>query len=234
MAFLDNISKRVSDFGQEVSAKTRTMADISRLNSAITEQERQIETAFSNIGKAYYARHKDDPCAEEMESITYINEAYVRIQQYKTQISQLKGIANCPSCGSEISSVASFCSFCGSATGFAPPTRPCPGCGAQMDISSSFCTSCGTRLTRIHTQAQESQSAQEPPQSQQRSSPEPVIPPNQMRESAQPPVQPSPQAPVTFEPVPTTPQTYACPNCNSPIEPGDTFCTNCGMRIGSN
>lgn len=232
MAFLDNLSKRVSDFSQDVAAKTRNMADISRLNSAINEQERQIETAFSNIGKAYYANHKDDPNAEEMENVAYINEAYIRIQQYKAQISQLKGLANCPNCGSEIASNAPFCSYCGSATGFAPPTQPCPGCGHQMEVGSSFCTVCGTRLTQIVTQANPQpvtygQQSQSTYQSQQ-SAYEPVIPASQM------PRQQTAQEPVTFEPEPVSTQIYACPNCNGPIEPGDTFCTTCGMSIGSN
>lgn len=224
MAFLDNIGKRVSGFGQDVATKTRNMADISRLNSAITEQERQIETAFSNIGKAYYANHKDDPHAEEMENITYINEAYVRIQQYKAQISQLKGIANCPTCGAEISSTSPFCSFCGNATGFVPPTQPCPGCGSPMEVGSAFCSFCGTRLTRIVTQSVAHNPEPEPVYQEQQSRQSGQIPPSQMPQA--------PAQPVTFETEPASPQTYACPNCGASIEPGDTFCTVCGMRIG--
>lgn len=68
------------------------------------------------------------------------------------------------------------------------------------------------------------------PQIQQRWAPPPpqYLPPGQSVVVSLPPPQPS----VTYSPPPTSSRTrMRCPSCNTPYEPGDTFCTGCGRSL---
>ena len=86
MAFFEELGRRVSDFGQGVATKTKNFSDVSKLNSAIADLERQIANAYAGIGKAYYEAHKDDPNAEQREGIAYINSAMEQIHQNQEQV----------------------------------------------------------------------------------------------------------------------------------------------------
>lgn len=204
MAFFEQFGKRVSDLGQGVATKTKNFSEITRLNSAISEQEQQIGRAYAAIGQSYYDNHKADPNAEEQEKITFINDAKQRIAQYQEQIKQIRGIAACPSCGAEISSTAPFCSACGKSTGFVPPQqkRTCPVCGASLSEGAVFCTACGNRV-------EQPASVQAPPA------------------FGSTPVQTAP----VFQPVQAAPQERVCPVCNAKLEPDAQFCTSCGTQV---
>ena len=69
------------------------------------------------------------------------------------------------------------------------------------------------------------------PQIQQRWAPPPpqYLPPGQSFVVSLPPPQPA----VTYSPPPpVSPRTrMRCPSCNTPFEPGDTFCTGCGRSL---
>lgn len=164
MAFFEELGRRVSDFGQGVATKTKNFSDVSKLNGAIADLERQIANAYAGIGKAYYEAHKDDPNAEQREGIAYINSAMEQIRQYQEQVKVIRGIVKCPHCGADVSATAPFCSSCGKSTGFAGAKIVCPVCGAQMAPGTAFCTACGNRLPQ---QAAQPANAQPPVQPQQ-------------------------------------------------------------------
>ena len=165
MAFFEELGRRVSDFGQGVATKTKNFSDVSKLNSAIADLERQIANAYAGIGKAYYEAHKDDPNAEQREGIAYINSAMEQIHQYQEQVKVIRGIVKCPHCGADVSATAPFCSSCGKSTGFAGAKIVCPVCGAQMAPGTAFCTACGNRLPQ--QAAAQPANAQPPVQPQQ-------------------------------------------------------------------
>lgn len=54
MAFFEEIGKRLTDAGQNVAKQTKNLADVTQLNSAISEREKKIAQLFSAIGQAYY------------------------------------------------------------------------------------------------------------------------------------------------------------------------------------
>ena len=159
MSFLDKIGKTISDAGQGVAQSTKNFADVTKLNGMISDEEKKIAVLYSNIGKAYYAQHKDDPNAEVIESITAVNECFKAIEQYKEQITQIKQSKQqakggvCENCGAAISENASFCTSCGT-----PVVRrqeqpannaaagACPNCGKPIAQGSKFCTGCGSKL----------------------------------------------------------------------------------------
>ena len=146
--FLDGIGKRLSNAGQGVAKHTKNFTEITRLNGAIAEQERQADALLRELGQACYDRHQDDPYYPYAAQIQGIREAYAQIAQYQAQIRQIKGIRICPQCGAEVGPDSAFCGGCGAK--MEPPEghegRVCPKCGSPAGEDSQFCAVCGTRL----------------------------------------------------------------------------------------
>jgi ribosomal protein L40E len=152
MSFLDQIGKKISDVGQGVAQSTKNFADVTKLNGMISDEEKKIAVLYGNIGKAYYSRHREDPGAEELDSINAVNEAFQNIEQYREQIKQIKGTKVCENCGAELASGASFCTNCGAQVA-QPQAAPssdgsgvCPSCGKPVAPGSKFCTNCGAKI----------------------------------------------------------------------------------------
>lgn len=63
------------NWGETFRCRTRcctagkNFADVARLNSIISEKEKQIAQLYIEIGQAYYEHHKIDPQGEEIERI---------------------------------------------------------------------------------------------------------------------------------------------------------------------
>ena len=51
MAFFDKLSKTVTEVSQKTIAKAKELADTSRLNSMISEEEKVIANQYFQIGK---------------------------------------------------------------------------------------------------------------------------------------------------------------------------------------
>ena len=112
MAFFEQIGKKLTDAGQGVAQQTKNIADVARLNVAISEKERKIAQLYTVIGQSYYEKHKDDPNVEIPE-VAEVNALVAEIAQSRQEISQIKGVQNCPACGAEVSDGAAFCTACG-------------------------------------------------------------------------------------------------------------------------
>ena len=147
MAFFDNLSKKLSDAGQNVSQQTKNMTEINRLNSLISENRKGISQNCFELGKAYYQAHADEEGCEFPELIERIRELLTGIEEAEESIKRLKGITKCPSCGFEVSAQSAFCPNCGAQiAAVAAKPRRCPGCGKEAPEGSSFCVYCGTKL----------------------------------------------------------------------------------------
>lgn len=154
MAFLDNFGKKVSQAGQSAIQKTKTMADIARVSSMISDEEKRIEDAYLEIGKVYVEQHTEDCEDIFKETITHIHECEKKIAEYKQQLQDIKGVIRCPECGAEVPKGSIFCAACG----FKMPVVQedagddilrCEKCGAQMQKEEKFCSSCGTPAPKI-------------------------------------------------------------------------------------
>jgi hypothetical protein len=122
-------------------------------------------------------------------------------------------MALCTSCGNRVEESASFCTSCGKPmpaavqpTAAVTVARPvCSSCGTQGDPDSVFCTECGTKLKALPPKVAEAFPA---------------------LAAASPP--------TAVEPGPAMPSLAAsCTSCGSSLQPGTTFCTNCGEPVGA-
>lgn len=201
MAFFDKISRSVTDAGQKTIAKTKEFADTSRLNSMISEQEKIVVNQYYQIGKLYYSEHRNDYEEIYAGMINIITEAEERIQNYKTQIQDIKGVRRCENCGAEVPLGDAFCSSCGSPmpqnhTEQVDTVR-CTNCGAYVKKNMRFCTSCGTpmKVNNLVNKEVIYDTANQPQEIEDKN--EPTI----------------------------------CPNCGAEVENGMLFCAECGTKI---
>lgn len=221
MAFLDEISKKISQTSQDVVQKTKDTAESLRLSNAVSDEEKRVQSLYQEIGKRYFELYADS-CAEEFATLVQdIKNAHTTIANYNDQIKRIKGIVSCPNCGSDVDRNAPFCSNCG--TRIVPETPVasalrCVNCGKELAEGMAFCTNCGTK-------------AEAP-------APAPVAAPklcaNCGKELAEgmafctncgTKIETAAPAPVV------APAPKVCPNCNCPVGDGMAFCTNCGTKV---
>ena len=142
MAFMDEFSKRLSQTGQSAVQKAKDMADISRLNTLISDEERTINNCYLQLGKAYAEKYGDG-CDEEFSpKIEMIKDSAKKIVAYQAQIHEIKGLVCCSNCKKWVDKNVAFCNFCGSAIEVQIPDGKirCSNCGGMMDKSMAFCT----------------------------------------------------------------------------------------------
>ena len=85
MAFFDKLSKTVTEVSQKTIAKAKELADTSRLNSMISEEEKVIANQYFQIGKLYVSVHKDDFEDDFAGMIGAIAEAEAKIKALEAQ-----------------------------------------------------------------------------------------------------------------------------------------------------
>lgn len=155
LEFLNGIGKKLTQVGQEAATQTKIFTETAKINGIISDEEKQINNLYLQIGKSYFEANKDNPTAEYGELMTGIKDALVRVDKYKEQIRIVKGVRTCSNCGAEVANNAVFCNSCGTQLPVAAPVEPtqtgstCPQCGATTVSGATFCTSCGYNLANV-------------------------------------------------------------------------------------
>lgn len=155
MAFLDTVGAKLSNFGNDVSNKTKNMVEMNNLNSQLKSCEDQLKNYYCEIGRAYYEsadQSKLDPIMRGR--FAKVDEANEAIEHINNAIKKTKGAVPCPSCGSLMASDTLFCSACGSRldgvlddeVAEIPEKFKCSQCGQIMKAGATFCVGCGAKL----------------------------------------------------------------------------------------
>ena len=253
MAFFDEMDRKLSQFGQSVSNKSREVSEGMRLSSAIKAEEEKQNNLYREVGKYYF-----ENCAANAEGqlkvlCDQIVASMELTSQYKQQQNVLKGMVSCPNCGAQISANSGFCNVCGSKIEkqVSPAPQPgagkiCPKCQKTVEADALFCTFCGNQF-----EAQPAAPAYEEPAAPAYDEPaapvyeEPAAP--AYEESAAPayeepaaPAYEEPAAPVYEEPAaPAYEEVHipevtvpTCVKCGAVLEEGQKFCTVCGTKVG--
>ena len=253
MAFFDEMDRKLSQFGQSVSNKSREVSEGMRLSSAIKAEEEKQNNLYREVGKYYF-----ENCAANAEGqlkvlCDQIVASMELTSQYKQQQNVLKGMVSCPNCGAQISANSGFCNVCGSKIEkqVSPAPQPgagkiCPKCQKTVEADALFCTFCGNQF-----EAQPAAPAYEEPAAPAYE--EPATPAN---EEPAAPAYEEPAAPVYEEPAapayeesaapayeePAAPAyeevhipevtVPTCVKCGAVLEEGQKFCTVCGTKVG--
>lgn len=160
MAFFDEIGKKLSLTGQMAVQKTKEMADVAKLNSNISDEEKKISNAFYQIGQLYVELHGEDFDPDFEVLITQLKESQSNIESLKKQIQDIRGVKRCTTCGAEIPNNATFCSSCGTAVVQqkavdAANLIKCTNCGKMIEKEMRFCTFCGSEVVAQQIQSNE-------------------------------------------------------------------------------
>lgn len=113
MSFFDDLEKKINKAGKTAVQKTKEMANVAKLNSTISDEEKRIDDNYLQIGKLYVSLHDAEHEADFDAFIAAIHESEGKIKEFKQQIKDIKGIVKCEKCGAEVSKDAAFCSACG-------------------------------------------------------------------------------------------------------------------------
>lgn len=229
MAFLDNMDRKLSQFGQGALKKTKDVSESVRLTGAIREEENKQIEIYKQIGEYFYQNYADQADAQLKAWCDAVTRSKETVMQYKEHIQVLKGVTYCTNCNAEIPMNSMFCNNCGTRVVQAAPKAPvhtgpiCPNCQAPVEVGQMFCINCGSKLPA-------QQPVQEPVVEEVPVVEEPVaawedeiVKPELDSWETMPM-----EAPVEEPEVPAEP---TCPNCGSVVNEGQAFCTNCGTRL---
>lgn len=158
MAFFDEVGKKLSQASQDAIQKTKEMADITKYNTAISNEEKVVNDLYFQLGKAYYETCEDRNNAY-VAYFEAINTSLTKINDMKKMIQTLKSVVPCPGCGAEMKREAIFCNICGCEM---PKTqyntvqpvsnKVCVNCGNVVADGVNFCMVCGTPVQQVQPQ----------------------------------------------------------------------------------
>ena len=158
MAIFSELGKKISQTTQSAVKGTKDFADITRLNSQISDEQKQITNYYAQIGMRYYELHAAAPEDEVFAGFcTSIAGCVEKIAVLQAEIQKIKGIKKCLGCGAEVPIASVFCGICGHDTRkdaeaeagveVAVSNAPlCPGCNKEIEPGTAFCTGCGGKL----------------------------------------------------------------------------------------
>ena len=90
MAFLDELRDRAMDLGRAGVAKSKQLAEITRLSLNNASEEDAIKKAYVEIGKLYYAERGGAPEPGYAALCQRITTAKINIEENKARIAQIK------------------------------------------------------------------------------------------------------------------------------------------------
>lgn len=114
MGFFDDLGEKITQTGQGAMKKTKELADISKLNSQISQEERAINNQYLQLGKAFYENNTECPDDTYLQFFSTVTQKKALVEDLKNQVLAIKARKNCPNCGATIDENAMFCAKCGS------------------------------------------------------------------------------------------------------------------------
>lgn len=114
MSFFDKLKKQVVEVGQTTAQKTKDIAEIVKLTSDVSEEEKKIKTAYEKMGELYFNLNAEKAEGDFAPFVEAVNSSKAKLEELKKELSKLKGVKQCEVCGKEIKAEDTFCSGCGS------------------------------------------------------------------------------------------------------------------------
>jgi len=159
MAIFGEIGKKISKTTQSAVKGTKDLADIARINSQISDEQRKQSNFYTQIGMKYYELFADTVEDENfVQFCASITECTEKIESLKVEIQRIKGIKKCGGCGGDAPLNSVFCGVCGHDTRLDDPSEAeqpeeaalsgpaCPQCNQVLEVGMVFCTGCGHKM----------------------------------------------------------------------------------------
>ncbi|MCL2058690.1 MAG: zinc ribbon domain-containing protein [Oscillospiraceae bacterium] len=113
MRVFNDIGKKVAQTGQQTVKKAKSMTEIVRINTQITEEQRALKAFYTQMGEKYYTLHKDDPGEEFTTLCDRITASLMRVAELQDEVRRHRNTKLCPKCGAACPANVQFCSTCG-------------------------------------------------------------------------------------------------------------------------
>ena len=94
MAFFDELKERAVDLGRAGVAKSKQLAEITKLNLSSAGEEDAIKKAYIEIGKLYYAERGMAPETAYVALCEKITASKITIEENKARIAEIKAEGN--------------------------------------------------------------------------------------------------------------------------------------------
>lgn len=91
MAFLNNLGKKIGSAAEATASKAKEVAEVTKLNAKISDEEKQIEKFYTEIGKIIYQQDKENPQSPVADLCAKILLAQENIQQLRQRVEEIKG-----------------------------------------------------------------------------------------------------------------------------------------------
>ena len=90
MGFLKDLGGKLQDVTETAADKAKDLAEITKLNSAISAEEKQIKEYYIEIGKLVFEEFKDKPDSPVAEYCNKILVCQQNIEELKQKIAEIK------------------------------------------------------------------------------------------------------------------------------------------------
>lgn len=110
----DKLKDDLFSVGKEVGDRVSDVSNIAKLKLDVRSKEEFLERQFAQLGRMYYAAHKNDvEAVAEQDTFVAIAETEAKIEGIKQTILDLQGAVCCPNCGEKYQKGFKFCPSCG-------------------------------------------------------------------------------------------------------------------------
>ena len=113
VSWMSQVKLKAKAATESAAEKAKAFADTTKLNSMISEEQRNIERLHYQLGRLCFQENCANPQKPYQETVVAILTSEQHIEEYQHQISQMKGTQVCFACGDEIPANSKFCNECG-------------------------------------------------------------------------------------------------------------------------
>ena len=140
MDFFNGLGKKFSQAARSVQEKTRDSVESTRLAGDLRSAKNELETRYTELGRAYYNTLTDKEETVPQELIDAVRDTLKLIADLTAQRDRIHQQIRCPGCGAVQSEEARFCSNCGKRM---PEEMPAPAKEPEPEIEEAYCAMCG-------------------------------------------------------------------------------------------
>lgn len=115
MAFLDDLSRTLSDKGKEAALKAKGAAELLQMKAQIGSEKSKLKELYGAVGVLYYKKHRDEEDNEFADLFREIGNVLTNVAALEEKVQGLEGSLVCPSCRKVMKRDALYCSHCGTA-----------------------------------------------------------------------------------------------------------------------
>lgn len=255
MAFWSDLGKKISDTTQSVVEKTKISTDTMRLNGLISDEERNVQRIYAEIGKKYMELHGADGDPDFAGLMQEYQTSKAKMEEYRSQIRRNKHLLICAGCGAEIPETVLYCTRCGAenpvgkrlaeeqrqreeAERAAREADLQAAAVPQTEPQPEFCARCGQPRTAgamfctfCGAQFVPPVAAAPTPAAPAPESPAPEAAPAPAAPEAPAPAAPELELPPAEEkPAAPAASSEVCPKCGAARIAGNRFCVQCGAK----